>query len=90
MNSTLRIFKNLKNLEEITIKQNPFLSELSSYMEYFISNNKNIKKIDEEIITEEKRKTAEEFYKENNPIYKKKKEKQLKNFIKKIILFIKK
>jgi hypothetical protein len=40
-------------------------------MEYFISNYKNIKKIDEEIITEEKRKTAEEFYKENNPIYKK-------------------
>ena len=71
LNSTLRIFKNLKNLEEITIKQNPFLSELSSYMEYFISNYKNIKKIDEEIITEEKRKAAEEFYKENNPIYKK-------------------
>ena len=71
LNSTLRIFKNLKNLEEITIKQNPFLSELSSYMEYFIFNYKNIKKIDEENITEEKRKTAEEFYKENNPVNKK-------------------
>ena len=71
LNSTLRIFKNLKNLEEITIKENPFLSELSSYMEYFIFNYKNIKKIDEENITEEKRKTAEEFYKENNPVNKK-------------------
>ena len=70
LNSTLRIFKNLKNLEETTIKQNPFLSELLSYREYFISNYKNIKKLDEEIITEEKRKSAELFYKENNPLYK--------------------
>ena len=70
MNSTLRIFKNLKNLEETTINQNPFLSELVSYREYFISNYKNIKKFDGEIITEEKRKSAELFYKENNPLYK--------------------
>ena len=70
LNSTLKIFKNLKNLEEVTIKQNPFLSELFSYREYFISNYKNIKKFDEEIITEEKRNKAEIFYKENNPIYK--------------------
>ena len=70
LNSTLRIFKNLKNLEETTINQNPFLSELVSYREYFISNYKNIKKFDGEIITEEKRKSAELFYKENNPLYK--------------------
>ena len=70
LNSTLRIFKNLKNLEETTINKNPFLSELVSYREYFISNYKNIKKFDEEIITEEKRKSAELFYKENNPLYK--------------------
>ena len=70
LNSTLKIFKNLKNLEEVTIKQNPFLSELFSYREYFISNYNNIKKFDEEIITEEKRNKAEIFYKENNPIYK--------------------
>jgi hypothetical protein len=60
----------LKNLEETTINKNPFLSELVSYREYFISNYKNIKKFDEEIITEEKRKSAELFYKENNPLYK--------------------
>ena len=70
LNSTLRIFKNLKNLEETTINKNPFLSELVSYREYFISNYKNIKKFDGEIITEEKRKSAELFYKENNPLYK--------------------
>jgi hypothetical protein len=70
LNSTLRIFKNLKNLKEITIKSNPFLSELKSYFEYFISNYKNIQKLDEENITEEKRKKAEIFYKENNPLYK--------------------
>ena len=70
LNSSLRIFKNLKNLEETTINQNPFLSELVSYREYFISNYKNIKKFDGEIITEEKRKSAELFYKENNPLYK--------------------
>ena len=70
LNSTLRIFKNLKNLEETTINQNPFLSELVSYREYFISNYKNIKKFDGEIITKKKRKSAELFYKENNPLYK--------------------
>ena len=70
LNSTLRIFKNLKNLEETTINKNPFLSELVSYREYFISNYKNIKKFDGEIITEEKRNSAEIFYKENNPLYK--------------------
>ena len=70
LNSTLRIFKNLKNLEEITIKNNPFLSELNSYREYFISNYKNIQKFDNEKISEEKRKIAEKFYKENNPVYK--------------------
>ena len=70
LNSTLRIFKNLKNLEEITIKNNPFLSELNSYREYFISNYKNIQKFDGEEISEEKRKIAEIFYKENNPVYK--------------------
>ena len=70
LNSTLRIFKNLKNLKEITIKSNPFLSELKSYFEYFISNYKNIQKLDEVIITEEKRKKAELYYKENNPLYK--------------------
>ena len=70
LNSTLRIFKNLKYLEETTINKNPFLSELLSYREYFISNYKNIKKFDGEIITEEKRKSAELFYKENNPLYK--------------------
>ena len=68
LNSTLRIFKNLKNLEEITIKNNPFLSELNSYRDYFISNYKNI------LLTMRKSQ--------------KKKEKLQKNFIKKIILFI--
>ena len=71
LNSTLRIFKNLKYLEEITIKNNPFLSELFSYREYFISNYPNIKVFNEEIIDNGKRNFANNFYKENNPLYNK-------------------
>ena len=71
LNSTLKIFNNLKNLKELTIKQNPFLDELFSYREYFISNYKNIQNFDGEDIDEEKRNKAQIYYKENNPIYKK-------------------
>ena len=70
LNSTLRIFKNLKNLTELSIKENPFLSQLFAYREYFISNYNNILILDQENITEEKREIANNFYKENNPLYK--------------------
>jgi Leucine-rich repeat (LRR) protein len=69
LNSTLRTIKNLKKLEDFSIKQNPFLSELFSYREYFISNYPNIKIFDGEILDKEKKIFAETFYKENNPLY---------------------
>ena len=69
LNSTLRTIKNLKYLEELSIKENPFLTELFSYREYFISNYPKINKLDEEIIDNNKRNFAEDFYKENNPLY---------------------
>ena len=70
LNSTLRVIKNLKNMTELSIEDNPFLSQLFSYREYFISNYKNIQIIDNEKITDEKRELANNFYKENNPLYK--------------------
>ena len=63
LNSTLRTFKNLKNLENLTINENPFLSELFSCREYFISNYPNIKFFNEEIINNDKRNFANKFYK---------------------------
>ena len=65
LNSTLRTIKNLKNIDTLTIKENPFLSELFSYREYFISNYPNIKVFNEEIIDNDKRNFANNFYKEN-------------------------
>ena len=70
LNSTLKAIKNLKNIEDLSIKDNPFLSQLFSYREYFISNYPDIKVLNEEIIDKEKRILAENFYKENNPLYK--------------------
>lgn len=70
LNSTLRTIKNLLNLEELSIKGNPFLSELFSYREYFITFYSKISTLDNEKIDEEKRIFSENFYKENNPLYK--------------------
>ena len=66
--STLRTIKNLKNIDTLKIKENPFLSELFSYREYFISNHPNIKFFNEEIIDNDKRNFAINFYKENIPL----------------------
>ena len=71
LNSTLRTIKNLKNIDELSIKENPFLSELFSYREYFITNYPNIKIFDEEKINNDTKIFAEKFYKENNPLYNK-------------------
>ena len=71
LNSTLRTIKNLKNIDELSIKENPFLSELFSYREYFITNYPNIKILDEEKISIDTKIFAEKFYKENNPLYNK-------------------
>jgi len=70
LNSTLRTIKNLLNLEELSIKGNPFLSELFSYREYFITFYSKINILDNEKIDEEKRIFSENSYKENNPLYK--------------------
>ena len=70
LKSTLNTFKNLKKLQELTIKDNPFLTQLFAYKQYFIYNYQNILKLDEEEINDIDRDIAGRFVRENNPIYK--------------------
>ena len=70
LNSTLNTIKNLRKLEELTIKDNPFLTQLFAYKQYFIYNYQNILKLDEEEINDIDRDIAGRFVRENNPIYK--------------------
>ena len=69
LNSTLNTIKNLRNLEELTIKENPFLTQLFGYKQYFIYNYQNILKLDEEEILDLDRDIAGRFVRENNIIY---------------------
>ena len=69
LNSTLNSIKSLINLEELTIKDNPFLSQLFAYKQYFIYNYQNILKLDEEEINDIDRDIAGRFVRENNPMY---------------------
>ena len=69
LNSTLNTIKTLKKLEELTIKDNPFLTQLFGYKQYFIYNYQNILKLDEEEILDLDRDIAGRFVRENNIIY---------------------
>ena len=69
LNSTLNTIKNLKKLEELTIKDNPFLTQLFAYKQYFIYNYQNILKLDEEEINDIDRDIAGRFVRENNSMY---------------------
>ena len=69
LNSTLNTIKNLRKLEELTIKDNPFLTQLFGYKQYFIYNYQNILKLDEEEILDLDRDIAGRFVRENNIIY---------------------
>jgi len=69
-NSTMRTLQNLINLNELTIKDNPFIDEMFQYKNLFIHKYKNLQMLDNEKITEKEREQAEQFVIENNPIYK--------------------
>lgn len=66
--STSQALKNLKSLKELTIKNNPFLNEILGYRHLFIYRYPQIKKLDEEELTEVDREVARRFTLENNPI----------------------
>ncbi len=69
-NSTMKTLQNLNNLIELSINNNPFIEEIFSYRNLFISKYKNIQILDNEKISDKEREEAEKFVFENNPIYK--------------------
>ena len=69
-NSTMKTLHNLNNLIELSINNNPFIEEIFSYRNLFISKYKNIQILDNEKISDKEREEAEKFVFENNPIYK--------------------
>ena len=70
MNSTLGVFKSLNLLEELTIKENPFLSEIFAYKQYFLSQYQNLLKFENEEINDIDRDIAGRFVRQNNSMYK--------------------
>lgn len=64
-NSTLQTLQNLKNVKELTIEDNPFLSEIFGYKHLFISKYANIKKLNGTEITDVDRDVSRRFVKEN-------------------------
>ena len=70
LKSTLNTLKNLKQLVELSIKDNPFLTQLFAYKQYIIYNYQNILKLDGEDINDIDRDIAGRFVRENIPIYK--------------------
>jgi hypothetical protein len=66
----MRTLQNLINLNELTIKDNPFIDEMFQYKNLFIHKYKNLQILDNEKITDKEREQAEQFVMENNPIYK--------------------
>ena len=69
-NSSIRTLEILNKLEELTIKENPFLNEIINYRQLFIYKFNNIKKLDRISITERERENSKKFVTENNPLYK--------------------
>ena len=70
LNSTLNIFKSLNLLEELTIKDNPFLSQIFAYKQYFLFEYQNLLKFDNEEINDIDRDIAGRFVRKNNSMYK--------------------
>ena len=70
LTSTLNIFKSLNLLEELTIKDNPFLSQIFAYKQYFLFEYQNILKFDNEDINDIDRDIAGRFVRKNNSMYK--------------------
>ena len=70
LNSSLGVFKSLNLLEELTIKDNPFLSNIFAYKQYFLYEFQNLLKFDNEDINEIDRDIAGRFVRQNNTMYK--------------------
>ena len=70
LNSTLGVFKSLNLLEELTIKDNPFLSQIFAYKHYFLFEYQNLLKLDNEEINDIDRDIAGRFVRQNNTMYK--------------------
>ena len=70
LTSTLNIFKSLNLLEELTIKDNPFLSQIFAYKQYFLFEYQNLLKFDNEDINDIDRDIAGRFVRKNNSMYK--------------------
>ena len=70
LNSSLSVFKALNLLEELTIKDNPFLSEIFAYKQYFLCEFQNLLKFDNEEINDIDRDIAGRFVRKNNTMYK--------------------
>ena len=70
LNSTLGVFKSLNLLEELTIKDNPFLSQIFAYKQYFLCEYQNLLKLDNEEINDIDRDIAGRFVRQNNTMYK--------------------
>ena len=60
----------MKQLVELTVKDNPFLTQLFAYKQYIIYNYQNKLKLDWEDINDIDRDIAWRIVRENNPIYK--------------------
>ena len=70
LNSSLGVFKSLNLLEELTIKDNPFLSQIFAYKQYFLCEYQNLLKFDNEDINDIDRDIAGRFVRQNNTMYK--------------------
>ena len=70
LNSSLGVFKSLNLLEELTIKDNPFLSNIFAYKQYFLYEFQNLLKFDNEDINDIDRDIAGRFVRKNNTMYK--------------------
>ena len=70
LNSTLGVFKSLNLLEELTIKDNPFLSQIFAYKQYFLFEYQNLLKFENEDINDIDRDIAGRFVRKNNQMYK--------------------
>ena len=69
LNSTLSTFKSLNLLEELTIKENPFLNEIFAYNKFFLFEYQNLLKFDEEDINDIDRDIASRFVRQNISMY---------------------
>ena len=67
--NTLKIFKKLKTLEQLKIKDNPFTIKLFAYKHYFIYKYQNLLVIDGEEINEIDKDISGRFIRENISMY---------------------